>query len=310
MKFVIGIIFVSLCSWAWAQDVTRIVNASPVGTLGDVVPRVITAEIGQERYIIESMTGGFGSMAMLEVQKSKPDGKTLLVTSIGSIVTRRIASNKLTDIQKDFIPIMIIAYTPQILVASSKLNIKTLSELATYSKNNPNVPFGSIGVGSGQHLTGLDMSIILGMTINHIPYKDSSRLLIDLANNDISLAVQSAPSIMGYIQNGKINALAVLSHKRIDSLPDVATSAEQGFAKLQSTLILGLFAPANTSGSILVNIRKKFETAIDKENVKRRYLELGIEQDDMSAQKLSEYINLETAKWNTILTRYNITLTQ
>ena len=284
MKFVIGLVFVSFCNWAWAQDITRIVNASPVGTLGDVVPRVITAEIAQEKHIIESITGGFGSMAMLEVQKAKPDGKTLLVASIGSVITRRIVANKLTDIKEDFVPILILASTPQVLVASPKLSIRNVSDLVKYAKTNSNIPFGSIGVGSGQHLTGLDMSIILGMTINHIAYKDNNRLLIDLSNNDISLAVQSAPSVLGFVNSGKINALAIMANKRIDSLPDVATAAEQGFPRLQSTLILALFAPSTTSNATILEIRKQFETAMAKDTVKRKYTELGIRSEEHTSE--------------------------
>ena len=105
-------------------------------------------------------------------------------------------------------------------------------------------------------------------------------------------------------------ALAIMANKRIDSLPDVATTAEQGFPRLQSTLILALFAPSATSNAAILEIRKQFETAMAKDTVKRKYTELGIDQDSMSITKLTEFINAETNRWNNILQRNNVILTQ
>ena len=164
--------------------------------------------------------------------RAAPDGYTLLIGTVGPIVNNKFMYKTLDfDPDHAFAPIVLLAYSPLIVVGSPKLPVKNLNELVAYGKAHRGpLNAGTVGVGSQAHIMVELFNKVAGIAIGHVPYRITSQALPDLASGDLQLSVQYVPTFVPNVQSGMLTGLAVTSPKRVPELPDVPTVAEQGFA--------------------------------------------------------------------------------
>ena len=156
------------------------------------------------------------------------------------------------DPQKDFAPICLFATLPNIVVINAKLPPKTLVDLIIYAKEHPKqLNYGSVGVGSSQHLAGAYFEQLTGTQLVHVPYRNIASYTPDFISGQVPVGFKLLPNVLGLIRNGDARALAVAGNKRMTALPDVPTAAEAGLQGYESYAWLALLAPANIDKALV-----------------------------------------------------------
>jgi tripartite-type tricarboxylate transporter receptor subunit TctC len=254
--------FAAVCS-AQAQDYpTRLVHlvvpqAAGGGT--DTFARAIGQKLSErwgQPVVIENKAGAGGVVGTDFVAKAPADGYTLLVTYEGSQAINQSLYEKLPfDSLKDFYPIATIAVTPFILIVGPKAEAKTLKELISFARANPDkLSYGSAGNGSVNHLLGEMLKTEADIHLVHVPYKGAPSAIADVIGGHIDAAFASVPSVISSVQSNVVRALAVSSAKRIAVAPDIPTVAEAGFPTFDVNPWWGILAPAGLSPAIAQKI--------------------------------------------------------
>jgi tripartite-type tricarboxylate transporter receptor subunit TctC len=304
------------CASAFAQDyptkpITAIIPFS-AGSASDVIARIVLDRMGGsmgKRFIVNNIPAAGGVSGTLTASKAEPDGYTIVMGAAGPTVVNKILNPALGyDPEKDFAPISLYATLPNIVVVSTRLPINTLMELAEYVRKTPNVPYGSVGNGSSQHLAGALFEQMTGSHMQHVPYRITSQMQTDMMSGTVPVGFQLLPNVIGNIKSGTLRALAVASTKRLAALPDVPTSAEAGLKGYESAAWFGFLAPRGTARAHIDRLHKEVAAAIADPAVRARFSDFGAEPLASTPEELGRYISAEVVKWREIIAKGNITL--
>ena len=212
------------------------------------------------------------------------------------------------DPEKDFEPISLYASLPNIVVVSTRLPIGTLKELIDYVRKTPNVPYGSVGNGSSQHLAGAMFEQLVGAHMQHVPYRITSQMQTDMMSGTVPLGFQLLPNVIGNLKSGNLRAIAVASSRRLAALPDVPTAAEAGLKGFESAAWFGFLAPKGAPKAAIDRLNKEVVAAVADPAVRSRLTDFGAEPISSTPEELGRYISSEVVKWKEIITRGGITL--
>jgi tripartite-type tricarboxylate transporter receptor subunit TctC len=285
------------------------------GSASDVITRIVLDRMGTSlgrRFVVENKPGAGGNNGTAAAAKAAPDGYTLVMTTSGPLAANRALVRDLGyDPEKDFEPIALFAVIPNIVVASAKLPVKSVAELIAYAKERPKqLNYGSVGVGSSQHLAGAYFEQLTGVQLTHVPYRNIAQYGPDLIAGAVPLGFQFLPNVIAPIQSGDARALAVASTKRLPALPDVPTSAEVGLPDYISSGWLAFLAPRGTPKEIVAKLHQEVAAAMADTTVRTRFAEQGAEPAAGTPEELTKFIATETVKWREIVTRGNISIEQ
>src|SRR6185437_6328321 len=218
----------------WPARVVKLVVPQAPGGATDVFARKlgqVLSERWKQPVVIENRAGVAGVLGTEFVAKAAPDGYTLLVTYAGSqAVNPGLYPHLPFDSVKDFAPVATIASTPFFLIANPKLPAKSLQEFIALARQKPGgLTFASSGIGSVNHLIGEMLKSDAKIEIVHVPYRGVAAAITDVIAGHVDTAFSTVPSVLPFIRNGQVRALAVSSAKRADRTPGVPTIAESGF---------------------------------------------------------------------------------
>ena len=300
---------------AGAQNTAKPINfiiPFSAGSASDVITRIlfeqVTTNTGQ-RFVFDNKPAAGGNIGTAAIARAEPDGYTIGTSTSGPLAINKILYPDLSyDPEKDFQPIALIAILPNVVVASTTLNINTLAELNDYLRKNPDVAYGSVGNGSSQHLAGAYYEQLLGVKMTHIPYRVTANLVTDLVAGRAPVSFQLLPNVIGQIKAGNVKPLAVASNKRLAALPNVPTAAEAGVKGYESAAWFAIVAPKGTPKAVVDRLNKDIVKASADPNVRARFIELGAEPQASSPEELQRYINSEIKKWTEIIKKGGITL--
>ena len=300
---------------AGAQNTAKPINfiiPFSAGSASDVITRIlfeqVTTNTGQ-RFVFDNKPAAGGNIGTAAIARAEPDGYTIGTSTSGPLAINKILYPDLSyDPEKDFQPIALIAILPNVVVASTTLNINTLAELNDYLRKNPDVAYGSVGNGSSQHLAGAYYEQLLGVKMTHIPYRVTANLVTDLVAGRAPVSFQLLPNVIGQIKAGNVKPLAVASNKRLAALPNVPTAAEAGVKGYESAAWFAIVAPKGTPKAVVDRLNKDIAKASADPNVRARFIELGAEPQASSPEELQRYINSEIKKWTEIIKKGGITL--
>jgi tripartite-type tricarboxylate transporter receptor subunit TctC len=281
------------------------------GSASDVVLRIILDRAGKsigQPFIIDNRPGAGGNIGTLAGAKAPPDGYTIVMSSVGPLAANRALYKELGyDPEKDFAPISLVATFPLVIAVNSKLPIKSLAELVDYAKAHPKqLNYGTVGIGSAQHLTGLYFEQATGTQFTHVPYRNIAQFVPDFIAGQVPLAFQFLPNISAPLKTGDARPLAVSSAKRMTALPDVPTAAEAGLKNFESTGWLCLLAPAGTPTPIIARLNQELAAAVKDTTVRQKIIENGTEPVTNSPEELAKLIVSETAKWREAIAKAGI----
>jgi tripartite-type tricarboxylate transporter receptor subunit TctC len=281
------------------------------GSASDVITRILLSRMATslgQNFVVENRPGAGGNTGTEAAAHAAPDGYTLVMSTSGPLAANKALFKDLGyDPQKDFAPICLFATLPNIVVVNSKLPPKTLRELIDYAKAHPGqLNYGSVGIGSSQHLAGAYFEQLTGTQLVHVPYKNISGYTPDFISGQVPLGFQLLPNVLGLIKNGDARALAVASSKRMTALPEVPTAAEAGLPGYESAAWLALLAPANTDRAIVNKLYAAAQEATKDPKLLALFAEQGAEPTVLGPDDLQKFIASEIAKWAEVIGKIGI----
>jgi tripartite-type tricarboxylate transporter receptor subunit TctC len=281
------------------------------GSASDVITRILlnrmAASLGQN-FVVENRPGAGGNTGTAAVAHAAPDGYTLVMSTSGPLAANKALFKELGyDPQKDFAPICLFATLPNIVVINAKLPPKTLLDLINYAKEHPRqLNYGSVGVGSSQHLAGAYFEQLTGTQLVHVPYRNIASYTPDFISGQVPVGFQLLPNVLGLIRNGDARALAVASNERMTALPDVPTAAEAGLQGYESYAWLALLAPANMDKALVDRLYAAAQDATKDPKVRALFAEQGAQPTDLGPEDLKKFMASEISKWSEVIAKMGI----
>ena len=293
---------------AYPNKPIRLVVPFAAGGATDVLARVIgqkmSAGLGQP-VIIDNKPGAAGIIGTDAVAKAAPDGYTIVLGLSNSLMTNEFLYEKLPyDTQRDLTLVYQIAMAPLVLVVHPSVPVKTGPELLKYvSANKGKVAYGSYGVGAYPHLAGAHMSLTQNADMNHVAYKGEAPMMQDLIGGQIQMAYASALVAKPHIEAGKVKAIGVTGDRRMSTLPNVPTLAEQGMKDeaYRVTGWLAIAAPGNTPKPIVQRIADEVRKATQQPDVQAKVAGMGFELKDSSPELFAAAWKQERPVWERLI---------
>ncbi len=296
---------------AFAQDypvkAVKIIVPAGAGTGIDGATRFFADPLASRlghAFVPENRPGAGGLLGYTQAARSAPDGYTLILTGIPLYLLPLFSEapkppfNPVTD----FVPVARIMRVPSAIAVAPESPYKTLDDLLTAMRNNPNeITYSSQGVGSNAHLCAVVLNDMSGTKAKHIPYKESSMALTDVVGGRIAFTCQSSAGMLPLIQGGRLRALAVTSSNRWKSLPDVPTVAEAGVPNFEVTSQLDFMAPAGTPENVLKLLSDNIRVVTQTPQFEQFCLKQAIEPEFRDYKTLVPEIKQEAARWKRIV---------
>ena len=282
-----------------SRPITMIVPYAAGGS-ADVVGRLVGAEMSKslgENVVIELRPGAGGNIGAEVVARStRPDGYTILLGSL-SLSSNPSLMKLNFDPRKDLVAVAGLATLPNLMVTSVAAPYKTFKEAIAAAQENPGkLTFGSSGLGTSSHLTGELLNALAGIQLLHVPYKGSGAVYPDLMARRIDFLFDLAGSSSGYVQGGKVRALATTASRRSAALPDVPTIGET-FAGFEFGAYLAFFAPAGTPREIIAQLEAAAAKALQAPLVKERLAQMAAEPVPVSASGFQKYFDNDVERF-------------
>jgi tripartite-type tricarboxylate transporter receptor subunit TctC len=275
------------------------------------VARFVSEEMAKglgESFVIENKGGGGGNPAMLDVARAEPDGYTLLITHIGSLALNPFLYSSLPfDVNRDFVHVSLLAKVPNIFVVHESVPAKDLREFVALAKKEPGkLYYGSAGNGSAGHLAMEYLKLVAGIQIQHVPYKGTGPNLVDLIAGRTQATSAGTPPLMPHVRSGKLRVIAVGSPRRLQSLPEAPTVAEQGYPGFETSQWYGLSAPAKTPPAIVKRLADEAARAVKTATVIDRFKPDDAEPIGSTPQEYADFVAREQARWKDVIQKANI----
>ncbi len=296
---------------SWPNRPVRFVAPFAPGGTSEIVARSVAAElsklIGQNVYV-ENKPGGAGVTAMTDVAKAAPDGHTIILGHVGTLaVNPYMLNNQPYDVNRDFIPVTLLAKVPNVFVIHPDVPAKNFQEFVAYVKKNPGqLNYGSAGNASAGHLAMEYLKLVTGMFITHIPYRGTGPQLTDLLAGRTQASSAGMPALGAHIRSGKLRAIAVGTQQRIPALPDVPTVAEMGFKGFETSQWYGILAPAGTPPEITKRLQEESYKALRSSAVTERFATDNAVGGGGPAAEFAAFIKDEQRIWSDIVKRARI----
>ena len=296
---------------AWPTKPVRFLVPFAPGGTSEIVARSVAAELtrqsGQNVYV-ENKPGGAGVVAMVEAAKAAPDGHTLILGHVGTLaVNPYMLANQPYDVNRDFLPVTLLAKVPNVFVIHPDVPAKNFKEFVAYAKANPGkLNYGSAGNASAGHLAMEYLKLVTGMYITHIPYRGTGPQLTDLLAGRTQASSAGMPALGAHIRAGKLRAIAVGTHQRIPALPDVPTVAEMGYKDFETSQWYGILTPAGTPPEVVKKIQEESFRALKSSAVTERFATDNAVGGGGPPAEFAAFIQREQKTWSDIVRRAQI----
>ncbi len=273
----------------------------PTDVIARIVAQKLSAALGQQFYV-DDKPGAGGNIANAEVAKAAPDGYTLAVVSTGFMVNMSLYAKVPYDAVKDFAPITMVAYSPNVIVVNPSVPAKTVKELIALIKANPNkYSFAGPGIGSTPHLSGELFKQKFDLDMVHVPFPGAAQAINSAIAGDTQIAFTALPPALGNVKAGKLRGLAVLAVKRAVELPDVPTMQEAGYPGQEADTLTGVLAPAGTPKEIIDLLHREIVKAVAQQDVADHLMKLGFVPVANKPEEFGARIKSEIAKWGKVV---------
>ncbi len=290
----------------WPTKPVRFVVPFAPGGTSEIVARAVAQElstsIGQTVFV-ENKPGGAGVIAMQEVSKSEPDGHTLILGHVGTLAVNPYAMPKHPyDVNKEFAPVILLARVPNILAVTPSVQAKSLKELVVLAKAKPDtLTYGSAGNGSSGHLAMEYFMAESGIKMIHVPYKGTGPMLQDILGGRVDATFTGAPALKGQIEAGKLRALAVGSHDRMATFPNLPTVSESGYKDFETSQWYGILVPAKTPKAIIDRINAAADKALKGSGITSRFAKDDARAGGGTPEQFAAFIKKEQVTWKSII---------
>lgn len=287
---------------AYPAKPIRLIVPFPAGGTADILARTVGQKLSEtwsRPVIIDNRTGAGGNIAAEVAARSAGDGYTLFMGTVGTHAIHQTLYKKLPfDPIHDFTPIAYVAGVPNVVVVHPSIPVKNVQELIAHIKARPGqINFGSSGTGSSVHMSGELLKVMAGLDMTHVPYKGNPQAVTDLLSGLLTLMITNMPSVIPFIQSGRLRALAVTTRARSPALPNLPTMEEAGVAGYESSAWFGLLGPAGVPREIVTRINAEVVRILKIADVRQSLAGQGADPLFMPPDEFGAFIKAETAKW-------------
>jgi tripartite-type tricarboxylate transporter receptor subunit TctC len=284
----------------WPNRPVRLVVPYPAGGAVDIVARALAEKLSTslaQTVIVDNKAGAGGLIGADAVAKSAPDGYTVVMGTVSSHAIAPAVYRKMPyDAEADFAAVSLVALTPYIITVNATVPVKTLRELVSYAKANPDkLNFGSSGTGTTPHLAGELFNTMAGTKITHVPYKGSAPMVVDLLGGQVQVAFDN--TVIPNIKAGKLRGLAVTGPARLAAVADIPTAAEAGLPGYEAVGWMGLYGPKGLPMSIRNRLAAEVAKAAATPDFIAKMEGLGFQARTGSPAEFDAYLKTETSKW-------------
>jgi tripartite-type tricarboxylate transporter receptor subunit TctC len=294
-------------SQAWAQYPTKPIKIIVPATTGgaiDTIARLMaykmTASLGQP-VVVENRPGASNNLGTDLVAKSAPDGYTLVIVASSHATNKWVFKNLPYDPVKDFEPVIYTHIVPLLLTVHPSVNAKTVPELVTWIKANPDKAiYASSGNGSSLHMAAELFMSMTGTKMQHVPYKGSSAAHPDLLGGRTFIIFDPITAIIGHVKSGSLRGIAVTTLKRSSSAPEIPTVAES-LPGYDAATWGGILAPAGTPKDIIAKLNVAANAALKMEDVRAKLEAGGVQIQGGTPEQFAAVIKGEVDKWEPIV---------
>ena len=299
---------------AWAETyptrpVRMIVPFAPGGPT-DIVARLLTQKLGEHLgrlFYVENVAGAGGNLGMRAAARAAPRGYTLVLVSSSYMVNPSLYPKVPYDQAKDFVPVTLPAYAPNVLLASPSLPVNSVKELADFVQANPGkLSFASAGMGTTPYLSGQLFKLLLGSDLVHVPFNGSAPAIQSTLGGHTQFAFVVLAPAVPHIKEGSLRGLAVLSAQHSSALPEVPTIAEAGFPGQEADTLLGVLAPAGTPKEIIDLLHREIVRIVALPEVKEQLDAIGFVPVANTPDEFAAVIKIESERWAKVIRAANL----
>ncbi|HBD36880.1 MAG TPA: ABC transporter substrate-binding protein [Cupriavidus sp.] len=292
----------------WPSKPVTVIVPFPAGGGTDAFARPLTAQLSKQlgkQFVIDNRGGAGGTVGASIAAKAAPDGYTLFIGGAHHAIAPSFYKKLDYDIEKDFIPITVIAQPPQvILVNSGKVQATSVKDLIAYAKANPGkLNYASAGNGSSHHLAGELFKLQTQTDLIHVPYKGAGPALSDLIAGQVDLMFDGLGSSSQHIRAGRIKALAVASKTRSAAFPNVPTAAEAGLPNYDVSTWYALWAPKGTPKEVVDRLYAETTKALNNPEMKQIWLQNGSDIPQYTPEQFAQFQHAEIKRWADVVQR-------
>jgi tripartite-type tricarboxylate transporter receptor subunit TctC len=301
---------------AWAQYPTRpvkLIVPFAAGGSTDIIARITAAQLGKELgqpVVVENVGGAAGALGTMQVKNAAPDGYTLLIATVSTMIVYPAAHPKPQYALEDFIPITNIASMPNILTVNANFPAKDLKEFIAVLKANPGkYSFASSGVGSINHMLGESFQGASGTKMIHVPYKGSGPAMQDVMGGQVDALFDQFPSSKNFVDTGKLKAIGVISPRRIPGY-DVMTMEEAGMKGFTDEAWYGMLAPGKTPPDVVAKVTEAMKKVMANPEWRAQIEKIGARPVGNSPQEFTTQVRGEIDRMKRVAKERNIHLSE
>jgi tripartite-type tricarboxylate transporter receptor subunit TctC len=314
-KIVVSAIALSVAGVAFSQDaypsrpIRFIIGFAP-GSTADVAARIIAPKLSDvigKPVIVENRPGAGGMLSTDYVAHAAPDGYTILFGTVAATINATLSPSQTVDFAKDLEPITSLASIPNVLVINPTVTASDVKSLIAFAKANPDALFyGSAGIGSSPHLTGELFDQMAGIQMTPVQYSGSAQAVTDLISGRVQVMFSPASTVMSFVKQGTLKALATTESKRAAIAPDLPTVSESGLAGFDTGIWFGLFAPRGTPVDVVDKISTAANTTLRDPQIIQLLETQGMETLGGTPQLFRQFVASELARWANVIKTANI----
>lgn len=292
------------------RTITWVVPFTP-GGITDTNARLVADELSKvlgQSVLVDNRGGAGGTIGTEQVARAAPDGYTMIYATQGTMAANVSLRKSLPyDPLRSFVPVHVVAETPNILTASPAAPFDTLEELIAYAKNNPGkVTYGSSGAGTATHLVAELFKTVAGVDIVHVPYKGSAPAITDLLSGRIDIMFDYPVTVGSHAEAGKLKLLATTAASRLTIMPKVPTMAELGFKDLITESWSGVMVPAGTPDAVVDRLAVAVRLAITSHRVREQLDKFGSHAVLLEKGEMRALIEREIVRWGEVIAKSGI----
>ena len=298
---------------AWPEKPIRIIVPYVPGGNIDITARTLAPGLGEalgQTIVVENRGGAGGTIGTEVAARAPADGYTLLLGSSGTLTNAPALYPKLGyDPLKDFAATSMTTVVPIVLEAHPSVPAKTVREFIALAKASPDrITMASAGSGSSNHLAGALFQKATGTRLVHVPYKGSGAALVDMMGGQVDIFFDQLSSSIGYLQSGKLRAIAVTTLKPSPYLPGVPSANESGVPGFDASTVTGIVLPAATPPEVTAKLHAALVKVLRAKSTRDAFARFGAETLESTPEEFLRFIREDLAKWSRLVRETGIKL--